>query len=98
MSLSERHSCPRNRLEFWVVVAVLGTLAVQVWSNTPSILPAAVAQIPDTGLQRKQLIDEQRRTNDLLEQIVDVLRSKTIKVELAPSEKERGGGPRASGR
>ncbi len=84
------------RLDLAIVAALLALIAIPIWSGTVSILPSAVAQIPDTGLQRKQLIDEQRRTNELLEQILDTLQSRTIKVYVATSDKEGGASPRGS--
>lgn len=89
----------RGRLRYPMCHAIIGfVLAIVLcqWLATGSGWPpAAVAQIPDTGLQRKQIIDEQRRTNELLEQILDVLQNRTIKVQMPASEKERGAGVRS---
>lgn len=66
-----------------VVLSVLmAIIAVELWVAAPSGTPAAVAQIPDTGLQRQELIVEARRTNELLERIAQHLETKRIKVSL----------------
>lgn len=75
-------SSRRWRPDTVIVVALLGVIAVQLWSTGPSILPEAQAQIPDTGMQRKQLIDEARRTNELLSDILTQLREKPMKVRI----------------
>jgi len=86
------------RLDLAIVAVLLALIAIPIWSGSVSVLPTAVAQIPDTGLQRKQLIDEQRRSNELLEQILETLQSRTIKVYVATSDKEGGASPRGPGR
>jgi hypothetical protein len=92
----------RGRLRHPMCHAIIGIVVAFVlgqWLATGTGWPpAAVAQIPDTGLQRKQIIDEQRRTNELLEQILDVLQNRTIKVQMSASEKERGAGVRSGER
>ena len=86
----------RTGLEAVIAVSLLSLIAIQLWCGSVSVLPSASAQIPDTGLQRKQLIDEQRRTNELLEQILDTLQSRTIKVYVAASDKGGAAGPRSA--
>lgn len=75
-------SSKRCRPDTAIVVLLLGVIAIQLWSAAPSILPEAQAQIPDTGMQRKQLIDEARRTNELLSDILTQLREKPMKVRI----------------
>ncbi len=82
----------RGRTDTIIVALVLGVLGVQLWNATPSILPEAQAQIPDTGLQRKQLIDETRRTNELLTDILTLLREKPVKVRVVPPSAASQGG------
>lgn len=76
------NSSNRCRPDSLIVILLLGVIAIQMWSGGPSILPEAQAQIPDTGMQRKQLIDEARRTNELLSDILTQLREKPIKVRV----------------
>lgn len=72
-----------------IITALLAVLAVELWNQTPPMAPAACAQIPDTALQRKQLLDEARETNRILQDILEHLRAKTIKVKLASPDKEK---------
>lgn len=69
-----------------VVKAIVGILilatVIRVWVPPEPLLPIAQAQIPDSGQQRFQLIDEARRTNQLLAQLVQVLQTQTLKVRI----------------
>jgi len=69
-----------------VLTGLLAVIAVELWALRPGP-PRAEAQIPDTALQRKHIVDESRRTNELLEQILDHLRRGTIKVSLEQADK-----------
>lgn len=74
-----------DRLTRYLLIAIamlLAVIAVELWSGRPSMLPAARAQIPDSGSQRFALLEEARRTNDLLSQILDHLRTKPMKVRM----------------
>jgi hypothetical protein len=73
------------------VVCLLALIAVALWDWRPNMLPQAVAQIPDTALQRKQLIDEQKVTNELLARILRHLESKPIKVQTVGTDETKGG-------
>lgn len=77
-----KNSSKRCRPDSLIVILLLGVIAIQMWSGGPSMLSEAQAQIPDTGMQRKQLIDEARRTNELLSDILTQLREKPIKVRV----------------
>jgi hypothetical protein len=48
----------------------------------------AMGQIPDSGLQRKQLLETQDRSNFLLESILQHLRTQTLKVKVVGTDKE----------
>ncbi len=80
-----------------VVIAVsLGVIAVGLWQGHPSILPTAQAQVPDSGMQRNQMLKETQKTNELLRQILTHLQEKTVAVTMrdANEEKEKGRGLR----
>lgn len=65
-----------RRLEPWLA-AVLGGLTVLAAGGLWQALVwprAAVAQVPDSGLQRKEMIDELRLSNKKLTEIAGVLR------------------------
>lgn len=81
----------RWRMARWLLGFFLLATCVRVWLGPADLLPRAEAQIPDSGLQRKQLIDEVAHTNQLLEEIIHVLKSGTIKVSLASTDKPKSG-------
>jgi hypothetical protein len=70
-----------------ILTALLGIVAVELWVALPSTAPAAVAQIPDTGLQRLQIVEEARKTNELLREILDHLKNGTVKVRTESADK-----------
>ncbi len=67
---------------FWRTVIGLGVLltAIRVWTGPVPLIEPASAQIPDSGLQRQQLLDETRRTNQLLQEIKKILDTGTLNV------------------
>lgn len=83
-----------TRLLLTALVVLLTIIAFELWAGRPSDLPAAHAQIPDTALQRKQILDEGQRTNELLEQILKHLQTKPIQVRIAADERDN---PRSGG-
>lgn len=80
-----------NKLEFTldrytrglltVIAVLLAIVAVELAVQRPDIAATVQAQIPDSGLQRNQLIAEAQRTNQILDDILTHLRTKPIKVE-----------------
>ncbi len=72
-----------------VLTVLLAVVTVELWAWLPSTTPAAVAQVPDAGAQRYELIAEVRQTNKLLEDILDHLRTKTIKVNIRDTDKPK---------
>lgn len=81
-----------------VLTVLLAIIAVELWAGQPSALPAASAQIPDSGLQRNQQLMEIRKTNQLLDQILEHLQTKPIKVQAADTDQKNGAKRRRSGR
>ena len=72
----------RQRSMFWRTVIGLGVLltTIRVWTGPVPLIEPASAQIPDSGLQRQQLLDETRRTNQLLKEIKKILDTGTLNV------------------
>ncbi len=70
------------------IVALLAVIAVELSALIGPLGPRAMAQIPDSGLQRKQLIDAQDRGNALLDSILQHLRTQTIKVKVVGTDKD----------
>jgi hypothetical protein len=69
--------------------AFLVLTCLRVWSGPGSWSPAAQAQIPNAGSQRADLLQEVRRTNQLLQEVLTILRTRSIKVELKAAGKSR---------
>ena len=65
-----------------VLILFLATTAWKVWVGEPRVVPVASAQIPDSGLQRKVLIDEVRKTNRLLTELHRTIKTHTFKVRI----------------
>lgn len=72
---------PRRWLRV-LLTAFLALTCLKAWTGSGELNPIASAQIPDSGLQRKQLLEEVRITNQLLAQILNALKTHTIKVQI----------------
>lgn len=84
-------STPRPRSEQflrYVVMAGLALTCLKVWLGPLKIENEAYAQIPDSGLQRKQQLDEARRTNELLADIKRILEDHTLKVRMEGADNQ----------
>ncbi len=89
MSYQKRKS---NRQFLRVLVgAFLVATCFKVWIGSPNAIPAAEAQIPNAGNQRLQLVNEIRKSNELLAQIALTLKSQTLKVEIQGTDNNKGG-------
>ncbi|MFQ5422691.1 MAG: hypothetical protein ACE5F9_01795 [Phycisphaerae bacterium] len=89
-----RHECTLDRFTkctLTALTALLAIIALELWGGRPTTLPAATAQIPDTGRQRQDILIEARKTNNLLVQILDHLRTKAVKVRMEDTDKDPGG-------
>lgn len=60
----------------------LALTCLRVWVGPAGWESRALAQIPNAGSQRADLLEEVRRTNRLLEDVLTLLRTKSIKVEV----------------
>ncbi len=69
-----------------MVLAALAT-GVRVWIAPPTWVTPVYAQIPDSGLQRKELLDEARRTNQLLIEMRQLLKEHTFNVRIQGADK-----------
>ena len=78
---------PFTRRILTVIAAFLGVIAVASWSDRPTGVGVAHAQVPDSARQRYDLLAEQKKTNELLGQILDHLRAKAIKVRIETTDK-----------
>ena len=87
--MSSTFHARRRRIVRVLIGGILAATCARVWLGTGEVLPRAVAQIPDSGLQRRKMLGEIQRTNQLLEQIHDTLRTQTIKVRVEGTDKTR---------
>lgn len=78
-----------------LLVAFVLLTCLRVWLGPVQVLPRARGQIPDSGLQRKQLLDATRGTNQQLSRILSVLESGTLNVRVVSTDKKDAGGPLA---
>lgn len=71
-----------------------------VWVGPGTILEPARAQIPDSGMQRKLLLEEARQTNLLLTEIKQLLKDHTfnVRIEGADNQADAPAIPRRGGR
>ncbi len=69
----------------WIVLLVLTCL--RVWSGPLDPFPVAHAQVPDSGRQRLELLEEARRTNALLAEIREILTRGTLNVRSIAADK-----------
>jgi len=69
---------------FWrtLVVGFVLLSCLRAWIGTAPQSDVALAQIPDSGLQRKLLIEESKRTNQLLTEIRQILSERTFNVRI----------------
>ena len=81
----------RTHLLLSCIAAVLAIIAIELSDRLPLPQSARVfAQIPDTGRQRQEIVNETRHTNELLGQILEHLRGKPVKVVVESPDKARG--------
>ncbi len=72
-----------------VIALLLGVICVGLWRDGPSILPSAEAQVPDSGMQRNQMLREAQKTNALLGQILKHLQEDTVSVTMGDADKAK---------
>ncbi len=80
-----------------VIILVVALSVLKVWLSPAPLVDRAQAQIPDAGTQRVAQLEEIRRTNALLQQLIDTLEHQTIKVRVegldkAAADRAKGAG------
>ncbi len=68
------------------------TTCLRVWIGPFSILPEAYGQIPDAGMQRKLILEEAVRANQLLADIKTMLAEHTLNVRIQGADNPAGAG------
>lgn len=79
-SPGEKTSVRGSRARRWTVATLFVLTLAKVWLPAVTEPVAAEAQIPDAGAQRVQLVEEARRTNEILAEIRDILRKEPLQV------------------
>lgn len=80
------HRRQSRAIRFLLTAVVLATCA-RVWLGPEPVIDSAQAQIPDAGAQRKELVEELRRTNQMLGDITQLLKTHTFKVRVEAPDK-----------
>lgn len=75
------------RWSLTVIAGLLAIIAIELSVFIGPLTPRAQAQIPDSGLQRRQLLELQRETNTKLDRILQHLRTQTVKVQVVGTDK-----------
>jgi hypothetical protein len=70
------------------IVCLLAVIAIELSALLGPMQPRALAQIPDSGKQRYELLDAQKKTSANLERILQHLRTQTIKVKVVSTDKD----------
>ena len=80
----------RRPLSLWNVALIvfLAATCLKVWTGGASLVTDAQAQIPDPGLQRKEMVAEIRRTNELLTDILALLKSGKLHVRVEGADNQ----------
>jgi hypothetical protein len=83
------YSEPRqNRFVNRLVTLLVALTCLRIWLGPFPLLERAEAQIPDAGLQRKQILEEAKHTNELLSDIKRILESQTLHVRLEGADNQ----------
>ena len=78
------------------VVFVLVT-CIRVWVGPVPVVKSANGQMVDPGRQRKELVEQARRTNELLEEIKQILTDHTLNVRLRGADNQADAPPKRPG-
>lgn len=78
----------RSRLETVGIIFVILT-CLRVWMGSNTTISSAYAQIPDSGMQRKLMLEEAKRSTEILQDIRRILNTQTLKVSIEGADKTR---------
>ncbi len=71
------------------IAGLLFVVVIELALLLSPALPAAHAQIPDSGLQRKETIDAIERTNQRLDELTKLLRTQVFKVRVVAADTDK---------
>jgi len=75
-----------------VIAGLLIVVVIELAMLLSPGLPAAQAQVPDSGLQRKQIVDAIERTNEKLDALNKLLRTQVLKVRMVSTDNDKQAG------
>lgn len=76
----------------WLIRLAVVVTILRVWLGPEPWDPRAEAAIPDSGLQRKLILEEVQRANDTLARIEGLLKSGTFDVRVVEDKSAGKGG------
>ena len=79
-----------SRLVHRLVTAFVLLTCLRVWIGPVCFVEPADAQMADPISQRRQILDETRRTNQLLTDIAKTMKTHIFKVSIEGADKESG--------
>jgi len=71
-----------------VIVVLQGLILLGQWTGSGPVTPA-MAQIPDAGGQRIQIIEELRSLNAKVDKLADTLRSGEVQVKVVAADEKK---------
>ncbi len=80
----------RTNRTYWgrTIIAIIAIVTlIKVWVGPITIPQEAMAQVPDSGKQRILLLEQAKRTNQLLAEIKQILAKDTLKVQWEGADK-----------
>ena len=83
-----RSELQQSRWLHYAIALLLLLICLRVWSGPVPIVEPAQAQIPDAGTQRVQMLEEARRTNQLLSEIKELLKTQTFNVRMQGADNQ----------
>ena len=86
--MERRCQLQRGRLVRGVVSLAILAICIRIWTGPASVIEPAQAQLPDSAMQRRELLEEAKRTNQLLGQIRQLLQSHTFNVRIAGADNQ----------
>ena len=79
-----------NSTAKWLAVIVVLQVVTLIgqWVAAPAAAPA-MAQLPDAGAQRNEVINQLKGTNERLDRLVSILGSGNLQVKVAKTDEKR---------
>ena len=78
----------RLRTAGWPLMALMVVAMCLGVAVGPFSALSTARAIPDAGFQREKLVEEVKKTNELLKQLIKVIRTETVQVKIEKARKE----------